>query len=105
MTHLELMRSQSSSAADSRLPYVTGTRFANIAGDVAYEDVERRKQKTTDDLEPVVLKKKLADVLNGIVLAGFQVGDRICLARRQAAVLIAEGWACPVPPGQRRRTT
>lgn len=55
-------------------------------------------------MEPVVLKKKLAEALNGIVLAGFKVGDRICLRRQQAALLIAEGWACPVPPGQRRHS-
>ena len=72
--------------------------------DVEYPDAERRKEQTNQDLEPVVLKKKLADALNGIVLAGFKVGDRICIARHQAALLIAEGWACPVPPGQRRRT-
>lgn len=72
---------------------------------MAYQDVERRKQPTNQQLEPVVLKKKLADALNGIVLAGFKVGDRICLARQQAALLIAEGWACPVPPGQKRRAS
>lgn len=52
---------------------------------------------------PVILKKKFAEALNGIVLAGFEVGDRLVLAHRQAALLVAEGWACPVPPAQRRR--
>ena len=72
---------------------------------MVFHDVERRKKPTNQELEPVVLKKKLADALNGIVLAGFKVGDRICLAQQQAALLIAEGWACPVPPGQRRRSS
>ena len=72
---------------------------------VAYDGEDRRKRETPgSDLEPVVLKKKLADALNGIVLAGFKVGDRICIARNQARMLIAEGWASPVPPEQRRRT-
>lgn len=62
-----------------------------------------RRVRVDPDVEPVVLKKKLADALNGIVLAGFKVGDRLSLARSQARVLIAEGWACPAPPEQRRR--
>ena len=71
---------------------------------VAYEGEERRKEQPQgQDLEPVILKKKLADALNGIVLAGFKVGDRICIARSQALMLIAEGWAAPVPPHQKRQ--
>lgn len=68
-----------------------------------YSEIERRKQPTSDELEPVRLKKKLAEVVDGVSLVGRRVGDRLCLARREAAMLIAEGWACPVPPGQRRR--
>ncbi len=71
---------------------------------MTYRGKERRNNQGDEvDLEPVVLKKKFADALNGVVLAGFRVGDRLVLARRQAAILIAEGWACPVPPEQRRR--
>ena len=82
-----------------------GTPIANICQVVAYDGEDRRKRQAPGkDLEPVVLKKKLADALNGIVLAGFKVGDRICIARHQAMLLIAEGWASPVPPEQKRRT-
>jgi hypothetical protein len=70
---------------------------------VDYSEIERRKQPTSDDMEPVRLKKKLAEVVDGISLAGRRVGDRLALTRDEAALLIAEGWACPVPPGQRRR--
>jgi hypothetical protein len=71
---------------------------------VTFKGPERRKKKQADcDVEPVLLTKKFADALNGLVLAGFQVGDRLCLAKRQALMLIAEGWACPVPPELRRR--
>lgn len=63
---------------------------------------ERRRQERRD-VEPIVLTKKLSEVINGIVLAGHKVGDRLVLAKRQAAMLIAEGWARPVPPHQRRR--
>lgn len=58
-----------------------------------------------DDVEPVVLTRKLADVINGIVLAGYRVGDRLVLAKREAELLIAEGWAQPVAPDERRRRT
>ena len=71
---------------------------------MTYQGAERRKRKTDPPVEPVILKKKLAEALNGIVLADFKVGDRMCLAPHQAAVLIAEGWAAPVPPHQRRRS-
>lgn len=64
---------------------------------------ERRRARQPDDVEPVVLTRKLADVIDGIVLAGYRVGDRLVLARRQAALLIAEGWARPVDPHERRR--
>jgi hypothetical protein len=65
---------------------------------------ERRiVRRRESDVEPVVLTKKLADVIDGIVLLGFRVGDRLCLGKRDAALLIAEGWACPVPVHQRRR--
>lgn len=73
-------------------------------GDVVYSGKDRRQYRDNEaELEPVLLKKKFADALNGIVLAGFKVGDRLVLARQQAALLIAEGWACPVPREQRRR--
>lgn len=61
--------------------------------------------RQSDDVEPVVLTRKLAEVIDDIVLAGHRVGDRLVLARRQAALLIAEGWARRVPPHERRRVT
>ena len=63
-----------------------------------------RRKKPGADMQPVILTKKLAQALNGIMLAGFRVGDRICLGKKQASVLIMEGWAVEVPPGQRRQT-
>lgn len=70
----------------------------------SYTGRERRLLRQSDDVEPVVLTRKLADVIDDIVLAGYRVGDRLVLARRQAALLIAEGWAQPVGPGRRRRS-
>lgn len=64
---------------------------------------ERRQLRQSDDVEPVVLTRKLADVIDDIVLAGHRVGDRLVLAKRQAALLIAEGWARPAGPTERRR--
>lgn len=73
-----------------------------MTGKLGYRGRERRKRPTRNDVEPIVLTRKLADILDGIVLAGYRVGDRICLVRRDAALLIAEGWARPVPPSERR---
>lgn len=71
---------------------------------MVYSGKDRRQRRAdAAELEPVVLKKKLAEALNGISLAGFKVGDRLAVAPNQATILIAEGWACPVPPEQRRR--
>ena len=80
-----------------------GYSVCEITSGVDYSEIDRRKTPTNEAIEPVRLKKKFADVLDGVSLVGFQVGDRLCLESRDAAVLIAEGWACPVPPGQRRR--
>lgn len=91
--------------ANAALPLrLCGYTVCDCTFDVTYPGVERRRSpKSGEDLEPVVLKKKFAEALNGIVLAGFKVGDRLCLGRKQAAMLVAEGWACPVSPEQRRR--
>ena len=45
------------------------------------------------------LTRKLARQLNGVDLAHLEVGDVIDLPRRDAQVLIAEGWARPVSDG------
>jgi hypothetical protein len=52
----------------------------------------------------VVLTRKFADAIDGIDLAGRDVGDRLPLNRHEAQLLIAEGWARPVPDAQRRHT-
>jgi len=41
----------------------------------------------------VRLTRKLANVIDGVNLTDAQVGDRLDLSRRDAEVLIAEGWA------------
>lgn len=72
-------------------------------GDVTFSGREKRKRAQAEsEVEPVLLTKKLAEVINGVVLAGHEVGDRLCLARDEAKLLIAEGWACPAPPELRR---
>lgn len=54
------------------------------------------------DVEPVCLTRKYAECIDGIDLAGHKVGDRLPLPRRQAELLVAEGWAEPIPAEQRR---
>jgi hypothetical protein len=41
------------------------------------------------------LTRKLADCLDGVDLSHFSVGDVLDLPRREAHLLIAEGWALP----------
>jgi hypothetical protein len=47
----------------------------------------------------VVLTRKLADSMDGIDVAGYQVGDVLDLAAGEARLLVAEQWATP----ERRR--
>ena len=62
--------------------------------DSTYEGPERRASDwEADTVEPVVLTRKLADVIDGVDLVGKEVGDRIPLSRHEATLLIAEGWA------------
>jgi hypothetical protein len=60
----------------------------------------------------VVLMCKLADVMDGIDVAGHQVGDVLDLAPADARLLLAEQWAiperrreCGTPPARERRRT
>jgi hypothetical protein len=46
----------------------------------------------------VLLIRKFADVLNGVDLRRFSVGDVIDLEDRLAYMLLAEGWAEPFVP-------
>jgi hypothetical protein len=50
-----------------------------------------------DEIIPVRLTRKYADAINGVDLSEHDVGDRLPLPRRDAQLLIAEGWADPDP--------
>jgi hypothetical protein len=60
----------------------------------------------------VVLTRKLADSMDGIDVAAYQVGDELDLSPGEARLLVAEQWATPErrrergtpPDGERRRT-
>jgi len=60
------------------------------------EGPDRRSNRCRpDEITPVRLTRKYAEVLNGISLSGHDVGDRLPLPPRDARLLIAEGWASP----------
>lgn len=67
-----------------------------------YRGVERRKARAVRRVCPVRLTRKYAEVIDDIDLTGREVGDRLPLPTRDARLLIAEGWAEPVPPSERR---
>jgi hypothetical protein len=70
-----------------------------------YRGPERRTRDShPDEVDPVVLTHKYAEIIDGIDLAGREVGDRLPLSSREAGMLIAEGWAQPIPLEQRRST-
>jgi hypothetical protein len=70
-----------------------------------YQGPERRTRPArADEVEPVVLTRKFAEVINDIDLTENAVGDRLPLAAEQARLLIAEGWACRVPAELRRHS-
>lgn len=71
-----------------------------------YKGPERRTgELPSDHVCPVILTRKLADVIDDIDLGGRRVGDRLPLSRREAQLLIAEGWAENVPARGRRKTS
>ena len=58
----------------------------------------------------VVLTRKLAQVVDGIDISGYGVGDLLDLPTPEARLLVAERWATPdrreqhgPPPGAERR--
>ena len=60
----------------------------------------------------VVLTRKLADSMDGINVAAYQVGDVLDLTVSEARLLVAEQWATPerrrhasTPPDTERRRT
>jgi hypothetical protein len=55
----------------------------------------RSERRRPDEITPVRLTRKYAEVLNGVRLTGHDVGDRLPLPPREARLLIAEGWASP----------
>jgi hypothetical protein len=60
------------------------------------EGADRRSDnRRADEITPVRLTRKYADMLNGVNLSGHDVGDRLPLPPREARLLIAEGWASP----------
>jgi hypothetical protein len=87
-------------------------REAELEGDsYPYHGEDRRtheSERRTHEpggIEPVVLTRKLADMIDGVSLAGHRVGDRLPVSSRDAGLLIAEGWASPSPVEQRRPTS
>lgn len=79
--------------------------FARKAARGGYKGPERRAPDTRpEEVEPVVLTRKLAQVIDGIDLSECCVGDRMPLGRKEARLLIAEGWAEPAPRDKRRQT-
>jgi hypothetical protein len=53
--------------------------------------------------ESVRLIRKYAQMIDGVNLEAAQVGDRLQLSKRDAEVLIAEGWAERAPDDHRVR--
>jgi hypothetical protein len=47
----------------------------------------------------VRLTRKLANCLDGVDVSAYKSGDLLEVTRREAELLIAEGWATPVDPG------
>jgi hypothetical protein len=46
------------------------------------------------------ITRKFANVIDGIDLSHVEAGDDIRLSRRNASLLIAEGWAVPLGKGK-----
>jgi hypothetical protein len=53
----------------------------------------------------VRLTRKYAEAIDGVDLSRADVGDQLALSRRDAEVLIAEGWAEPTPVPHNRRAS
>lgn len=59
---------------------------------------------TSSRIVPVRLTRKLANVIDGVDLSRRKVGQRLPLEKHEARLLLAEGWAEPVPECERRAT-
>ncbi|HVZ24188.1 MAG TPA: hypothetical protein VG871_24115 [Vicinamibacterales bacterium] len=70
-----------------------------------YAGPDRRKVAPYPrDAVPVRLTHKYADVIDDVDLSGHDVGERLYMSYRAARLLVAEGWAEPVPEQERRRS-
>jgi hypothetical protein len=59
------------------------------------------RRRAADDMR-IRLTRKLAECLNGIDLSHYSVGDTLTVPRREAELLIAEGWASQGTAGTSR---
>ena len=59
---------------------------------------DQLRRRVTDRMR-IQLTRKLAECLNGIDLSRYTVGDVLTVPRREAELLIAEGWASAGPRG------
>ena len=64
----------------------------------------RVSRRRAEEVMPVRLTHKYAEVIDGVDLVGRQVGDRLPLSPRDARLLIAEGWGEPASREERRRS-
>ena len=79
-------------------------RFGSESENRRYIARERRSFASTPaEVVPVRLTRKYADEVDGVSLAGRNVGDRLPLEQRDAELLMAEGWADAAPPRERQR--
>jgi len=65
---------------------------------------ERRRDGRLQTVR-IRLIRKLANYLDGIDLSAYEVGDVLDLPRREADLLIREGWAVPSPEPSNRDQT
>jgi hypothetical protein len=68
-----------------------------------YQGRERRGARAyADEVRPVRLTHKFADVIDGVDVSAYEVGDRLALPVRAATLLVAEGWAAAVEASDMR---
>ena len=68
----------------------------------SYAGPERRRLKPVVKIVPVRLIRKYAEIIDGVDLSAYNVGDRVPAAAADAKLLLAEGWAVPVERRERR---
>ena len=68
--------------------------------------IDRRRGAAADAFISVRLTHKYAEAIDGVDLSHVDIGDDVRLPLREAALLVAEGWAVQSAPGlnaERRR--